>query len=124
MQVNFLSQIRLSHKGDGPKVAKRLIDVYFALFKVSVDFMSIVLFDILCTSRNINKSQFQVLVTEAGGSQTIVKTNKAEDRNISGPSKEGEVKNSLGTHIELDSRLLSALLTVSIYISLTYVKII
>lgn len=34
MQVNFLSQIRLSHKGDGPKVAKRLVDVYFALFKV------------------------------------------------------------------------------------------
>ncbi|CAN7123146.1 unnamed protein product [Brassica rapa subsp. narinosa] len=25
--VNFLSQIRLSHKGDNPKVAKRLIDV-------------------------------------------------------------------------------------------------
>lgn len=38
MQVNFLSQIRLSHKGDGPKVAKRLIDVYFALFKVFLDF--------------------------------------------------------------------------------------
>ena len=33
-QVNFLSQIRLTNKGDGPKVAKRLIDVYFALFKV------------------------------------------------------------------------------------------
>ncbi|KAK9153181.1 hypothetical protein Sjap_000661 [Stephania japonica] len=31
--VNFLSQIRLSHKGDGPKVAKRMMDVYFALFK-------------------------------------------------------------------------------------------
>lgn len=34
MQVNFLSKIRLYHKGDGPNVAKRLIDVYFALFKV------------------------------------------------------------------------------------------
>lgn len=34
LQVNFLSQIRLSHKGDGPKAAKRLIDIYFALFKV------------------------------------------------------------------------------------------
>jgi ribosome biogenesis protein MAK21 len=33
--VNFLSQIRLSHKGEDPKVAKRLIDVYFALFKVT-----------------------------------------------------------------------------------------
>lgn len=36
MQVNFLSQIRLSNKGDGPKAAKRLIDVYFAVFKVLV----------------------------------------------------------------------------------------
>lgn len=34
MQVNFLSQIRLSHNGDGPRVAKRLVDVYFSLFKV------------------------------------------------------------------------------------------
>lgn len=34
MQVNFLSQVRFSRKGDGPIVAKRLIDVYFALFKV------------------------------------------------------------------------------------------
>lgn len=33
-QVNFLSQVRFSHKGDGPQVAKRLVDVYFALFKV------------------------------------------------------------------------------------------
>ncbi|KAG7997326.1 hypothetical protein I3843_01G206100 [Carya illinoinensis] len=31
--VNFLSQVRFSRKGDGPIVAKRLIDVYFALFK-------------------------------------------------------------------------------------------
>lgn len=36
LQINFLSQIRLTHIGDGPKVAKRLIDVYFALFKVLV----------------------------------------------------------------------------------------
>ncbi|XP_027178921.1 uncharacterized protein LOC113777890 [Coffea eugenioides] len=34
--VNFLSQVRLSHEGDGPKVAKRLIEVYFALFKVLI----------------------------------------------------------------------------------------
>jgi ribosome biogenesis protein MAK21 len=32
--VNFLSQILLTHKGDGPKIAKRLVDVYIALFKV------------------------------------------------------------------------------------------
>ncbi|KAK9132331.1 hypothetical protein Scep_011859 [Stephania cephalantha] len=36
ISVNFLSQIRLSHKGDGPKVAKRMMDVYFALFKVLI----------------------------------------------------------------------------------------
>lgn len=44
MQVNFLSQMRLSQKGDGPQVAKRLIDVYFALFKVVAElvFISIV----------------------------------------------------------------------------------
>lgn len=53
MQVNFLSQIRLSHKGDGPKVAKRLIDVYFALFKVSMDFhIWSSLFDFLRISNN------------------------------------------------------------------------
>jgi ribosome biogenesis protein MAK21 len=40
MQVNFLSQIRLGHRGDGPKVAKHLIDVYFALFKVLMTFLS------------------------------------------------------------------------------------
>ncbi|GAU24328.1 hypothetical protein TSUD_49170 [Trifolium subterraneum] len=34
--VNFLSQIRLTNKGDGPKVAKRFIDVYFGLFKVLI----------------------------------------------------------------------------------------
>ncbi|GJN14287.1 hypothetical protein PR202_gb01090 [Eleusine coracana subsp. coracana] len=31
--VNFLSQILLTNKGDGPKIAKRLVDVYIALFK-------------------------------------------------------------------------------------------
>lgn len=41
VQVNFLSQLRLSHKGDGPKAAKRLIDIYFDLFKV-------VLIDLIC----------------------------------------------------------------------------
>lgn len=40
VQINFLSQIRLSNKGDGPKVAKRLIDVYFAVFKVLVYYIS------------------------------------------------------------------------------------
>jgi membrane-associated HD superfamily phosphohydrolase len=38
VQVNFLSQILLAKKGDGPKIAKRLVDVYIALFKVSMHF--------------------------------------------------------------------------------------
>ncbi|MCO5553080.1 hypothetical protein L7F22_006601 [Adiantum nelumboides] len=32
--VIFLSQIVLSNRGDGPKLAQRLIDIYFSLFKV------------------------------------------------------------------------------------------
>ncbi|XWS12200.1 hypothetical protein CRYUN_Cryun37aG0069600 [Craigia yunnanensis] len=82
--VNFLSQIRLSHKGDGPKVAKRLIDVYFALFKV--------------------------LITEAGRSQPL--DNKSNKAVKSTPrSMENKLKSSGECHVELDSRLLSALLT-------------
>ncbi|KAE8674178.1 acyl carrier protein 1 [Hibiscus syriacus] len=80
--VNFLSQIRLSHKGDGPRVAKRLIEVYFALFKV--------------------------LISEAGKSQQPDKENKAV-KNIH-RSKENKRKGSGESHVELDSRLLSALL--------------
>ncbi|GMY34838.1 protein SLOW WALKER 2 [Fagus crenata] len=83
--VNFLSQIRLSHKGDGPKVAKRLIDVYFALFKV--------------------------LINEAGADQKIDQSGKAGDRKAHSSQKDSKVKSSSETHVELDSRLLSALLT-------------
>ncbi|KAL8466406.1 hypothetical protein ACS0TY_035488 [Phlomoides rotata] len=79
--VNFLSQIRLSHKADGSKAAKRLIDIYFALFKV--------------------------LISEAGAAPSVAKTNKES----SGSSKEGKTKATSESHIEMDSRLLSALLT-------------
>ncbi|XP_052181696.1 protein SLOW WALKER 2 isoform X1 [Diospyros lotus] len=83
--VNFLSQIRLRHKGDGPKVAKRLIDVYFALFKV--------------------------LISEAGGALKTDK-NREEDRRALGSAKDGKVKSqSSESHVEMDSRLLTALLT-------------
>ncbi|XVF86961.1 hypothetical protein PTKIN_Ptkin18bG0082500 [Pterospermum kingtungense] len=82
--VNFLSQIRLTHKGDGPKVAKRLIDVYFALFKV--------------------------LITEAERNQPLNKnSNKAVKKTPR--SMENKQKGSEESHVELDSRLLSALLT-------------
>ncbi|XP_050227824.1 protein SLOW WALKER 2 [Mercurialis annua] len=83
--VNFLSQIRLSHKGDGPKVAKRLLDVYFALFKV--------------------------LISEMGGSQKKDKSSKADNLNTSHPVKEHKMKSSSESHVELDSRIFSALLT-------------
>ncbi|KAK7349332.1 hypothetical protein VNO77_06613 [Canavalia gladiata] len=76
--VNFLSQIRLTNKGDGPKVAKRLIGVYFALFKV--------------------------LITGASSNQKFDKSSKANP-------KEGKSKELSESHVELDSRLLSALLT-------------
>ncbi|KAF5931690.1 hypothetical protein HYC85_027861 [Camellia sinensis] len=84
--VNFLSQIRLSHKGDGPKVAKRLIDVYFALFKV--------------------------LISEADGSLKTDKNRKEEDKKASSSSKDSKVKSQPSEpHAEMDSRLLTALLT-------------
>ncbi|MED6118926.1 hypothetical protein PIB30_007086 [Stylosanthes scabra] len=76
--VNFLSQIRLTNKGDGPKVAKRLIDVYFALFKV--------------------------LISSASSNQKFDKSSKANP-------KEQKSKGASESHAELDSRLLSALLT-------------
>ncbi|KAA3452040.1 CCAAT/enhancer-binding protein zeta [Gossypium australe] len=83
--VNFLSQIRLSHKGDGPRVAKRLIEVYFALFKV--------------------------LISEAEKGQPVDdKSNKAVKS--AHKSKENKRKGSGESHVELDSRLLSALLMV------------
>ncbi|OIT34815.1 hypothetical protein A4A49_65709 [Nicotiana attenuata] len=83
--VNFLSQVRLSHRGDGPKVAKRLIDVYFALFKV--------------------------LISEAGDGRMMNKKSEGH-KEVSGTSKEKKEKDSSESHIEMDSRLLSALLTV------------
>lgn len=82
--VNFLSQIRLGHKGDGPKAAKRLIDIYFALFKI--------------------------LISEASTAPPVAKQGK-EDRKNFISSKVNKTKVSSDTHLEMDSRLLSALLT-------------
>ncbi|XP_014516583.1 CCAAT/enhancer-binding protein zeta [Vigna radiata var. radiata] len=80
--INFLSQIRLTNKGDGPKVAKRLIDVYFALFKV--------------------------LITNATSNQKLDKSSKGKGK---GNAKEDKSKELSESHVELDSRLLSVLLT-------------
>lgn len=54
-----------------------------------------------------------MLITEAGAGQKMDRGSKVEDKSTSGPSKEGKVKPSSESHIEMDSRLLSALLTVS-----------
>ncbi|XP_010428130.1 PREDICTED: CCAAT/enhancer-binding protein zeta-like [Camelina sativa] len=81
--VNFLSQIRLSHKGDDPKVAKRLIDVYFALFKV--------------------------LTTEATRKQGADDKGVANKKNAN--PKDTKQETSSDSPVELDSRILSALLT-------------
>ncbi|KOM57021.1 hypothetical protein LR48_Vigan11g005300 [Vigna angularis] len=82
--INFLSQIRLTNKGDGPKVAKRLIDVYFALFKV--------------------------LITNATSNQKLDKSGKGKGKG-KGNAKEDKSKELSESHVELDSRLLSVLLT-------------
>lgn len=77
--VTFLSKTRLSHKGDGPKVAKRLVDVYFALFKV--------------------------LISGAGNGQ------KNDSSKETKKLTKDEAQSLSESHVELDSRLLSVLLT-------------
>ncbi|KAI3838081.1 hypothetical protein MKW98_009032 [Papaver atlanticum] len=83
--VNFLCQIRLTHKGDGAKVAKRLVDVYFALFKL--------------------------LISESSAEKKSDKGNKKEDKKETGSLKNNTAENPSGSNVEMDSRLLSALLT-------------
>ncbi|CAI9114481.1 OLC1v1015212C1 [Oldenlandia corymbosa var. corymbosa] len=80
--VNFLAQIRLSHRGDGPKVAKRLVDVYFALFKILIS--------------NSNGES---------GKDSKEKHPKASS------SKKIKADTPSESHVEMDSRLLTALLT-------------
>ncbi|KAJ1408291.1 CCAAT-binding factor [Sesbania bispinosa] len=91
--INFLSQIRLTNKGDGPKVAKRLIDVYFALFKKVGKMEKIFTIRVL-----------QVLITRASSNEKLDKNGKVNP-------KEEKSKGLSESHAELDSRLLSALLT-------------
>ncbi|KAF6166730.1 hypothetical protein GIB67_005606 [Kingdonia uniflora] len=83
--VNFLSQIRLNHKGDGPKVAKRLVDVYFALFKV--------------------------LVSEASTGKTTGKISTKDDKKFTSSLRNNKEESTSESNVEMDSRLLSALLT-------------
>lgn len=80
--VNFLSQVRLGHKGDGPKVAKHLVDVYFALFKMLIE----------------------------EGDNNKPEKSKEDEKNkkfVKSSKEQGPVE----PNVEMDSRLLSALLT-------------
>ncbi|XP_071716920.1 protein SLOW WALKER 2 [Rutidosis leptorrhynchoides] len=81
--VLFLSQVKLSNHPDGVKLAKRLLDIYFALFKL--------------------------LITEAGG-QDKQKKNKGESKKDVISSKDKDVKSDPDSHVEMDSRFLSNLL--------------
>jgi len=98
--VNFLSQILLTHKGDGPKIAKRLVDVYIALFKVLM-------------SSNDTKGD-----TSSKYSKKNVENGKIEGGNNKGKDSKShgnnEESSTAGSDLEMDSRILSALLTVCI----------
>eukprot|EP00850_Spirogloea_muscicola_P023741 SM000385S14619 [mRNA] locus=s385:504:8518:+ [translate_table: standard] len=83
----FLNQIVLSHKGDGPKLAKLLLDIYFALFKA-------------ITAGELKERP------DAGGGK---KAASIKDRKRL--SKLKQQQQNPGDGVEADSRLLSALLT-------------
>eukprot|EP00252_Welwitschia_mirabilis_P019006 TRINITY_DN4287_c0_g1_i1.p1 TRINITY_DN4287_c0_g1~~TRINITY_DN4287_c0_g1_i1.p1 ORF type:complete len:1060 (-),score=290.87 TRINITY_DN4287_c0_g1_i1:464-3643(-) len=84
--VLFLSQIFLSKKGDGPMIAKRLVDIYFALFKV-----------LTCKDAEV-KEDTRNLKDHKRRSNTKFKKKKQHALHDKAP-------------VEIDSRLLSALLT-------------
>ncbi|PWA96240.1 CCAAT-binding factor [Artemisia annua] len=82
--VNFLREIQLTKTGDGPKVAKRLLDVYFALFKV--------------------------LISEAGGPNKKKKSKEEYKRPVTKLPKDKNVKSEADSYVEMDARILKALL--------------
>uniref|UniRef100_A0A1D1Y494 CCAAT/enhancer-binding protein zeta n=2 Tax=Anthurium amnicola TaxID=1678845 RepID=A0A1D1Y494_9ARAE len=95
--VNFLSQIFLSKRGDGPKVAKRLVDIYFALFKL------------LISSRcddAMNDKNDKKLKNNGKDMEKRIPDKKSSFKIL---NKKGE--DSFESCVEMDSRLLCALLT-------------
>lgn len=62
-----------------------------------------------------HKSNLQVLITEAEGDNEKDKGGKHGDGKASKFVKHGKAKKASESHVELDSRLLSALLTVSFF---------
>lgn len=97
--VNFLNQILLSKKGDGPKVAKRLVDVYFALFKVLISEGR--------DGKNMHKNSKDDNTSGKNG-----KTKRKPDmKETVGSLQNSKKEHPLESNVEMDSRLLSALLT-------------
>ncbi|KAG8048511.1 hypothetical protein GUJ93_ZPchr0009g334 [Zizania palustris] len=95
--VNFLSHIFLTNKGDGHKIAKRLVDVYIALFKVLMS----------CShdTKGDKHNKHGKKNSEDG------KTRGIKDKNNAINSHEKHEDPSAGSDLEMDSRILSALLT-------------
>uniref|UniRef100_A0A0E0LYB7 CCAAT-binding factor domain-containing protein n=1 Tax=Oryza punctata TaxID=4537 RepID=A0A0E0LYB7_ORYPU len=91
--VNFLSQIFLTSKGDGPKIAKRLVDVYIALFKV--------LMSCSRATEGVKHNKYGKKTTENG--------KKEKGNNFNSHVKHEDP--CAGSDLEMDSRILSALLT-------------
>lgn len=96
--VNFLSHIFLTKKGDGPKIAKRLVDVYIALFKVLMS----------CPRDTKGDKQSKHGKKKDENGKTKGRKDKVNDSNSHGNH---EVDPPAGSDLEMDSRLLSALLT-------------
>uniref|UniRef100_A0ACD5Z4G6 Uncharacterized protein n=1 Tax=Avena sativa TaxID=4498 RepID=A0ACD5Z4G6_AVESA len=96
--VNFLSHILLAKKGDGPKIAKRLVDVYIALFKVLMS----------CPRDTKGDKQSKHGKKKDENGKTKGRKDRVNDSNSHGNH---EVDPPAGSDLEMDSRLLSALLT-------------
>jgi len=91
-----LSQILLTHKGDGPKIAKRLVDVYIALFKV------------LMSSNDTKGDTCSNSKKNVENGKIVGESNKGKDSKSHGNNEESS---TTGSDLEMDSRILSALLT-------------
>ncbi|KAM3226883.1 hypothetical protein ACQJBY_059073 [Aegilops geniculata] len=96
--VNFLSHIFLTSKGDGPKIAKRLVDVYIAVFKVLMS----------CPRDSKGEKQGKHGKKKVENGKTKGREDKVNDSNLHGNH---EMDPPAGTDLEMDSRLLSALLS-------------
>ncbi|KAJ3686788.1 hypothetical protein LUZ61_015952 [Rhynchospora tenuis] len=91
--VIFLNQIHHNIKGDGPKIAKRAVDVYFALFKV------------LMSASSENATQKDTKLDRKGAGKWKHKGKKEKELHKKSQQETSE------SNAEMDSRLLSALLT-------------